>query len=51
MQAARVARAQGLSKVLVLRMIQRHLEERQLGVFGEKRVNVLSLNLELAGQK
>jgi K+-transporting ATPase ATPase C chain len=50
-QAARVARVRGLSKVRVLQMIQRHLEGRQLGVFGEKRVNVLLLNLELAGQK
>jgi potassium-transporting ATPase KdpC subunit len=50
-QAARVARARGLSKVLVLQMIQRCMEGRQLGIFGEKRVNVLLLNLALDDQK
>ncbi len=50
-QAARVARARGLSTEYVLQMIRLRLEERQLGIFGEKRVNVLLLNLELAGQK
>ncbi len=50
-QAARVARARGLSKVLVLQRIQHCLEGKQLGILGEKRVNVLLLNLELAGQK
>jgi K+-transporting ATPase ATPase C chain len=50
-QAARVARVRGMSKVLVLQMIQRHMEKRQLGIVGENRVNVLLLNLELAGQK
>ena len=38
-------------RVQVLKMIRRHLEERQLGIFGEKRVNVLLLNLALDGQK
>lgn len=50
-QAARVARARGLSKYQLLHMIQRGMEERQLGIFGEKRVNVLLLNLALAKQK
>jgi K+-transporting ATPase ATPase C chain len=50
-QAARVARVRGLDKGLVLQMIRRHTEERQLGILGEKRVNVLLLNLELAGQR
>jgi K+-transporting ATPase ATPase C chain len=50
-QAARVARARGLSKVQVLQMIQHHLEGRQLGIFGEKRVNVLLLNLALDGRR
>ncbi|MCX6555119.1 MAG: potassium-transporting ATPase subunit C [Candidatus Aminicenantes bacterium] len=34
-----------------MQMIQRSMEERQLGIFGEKRVNVLMLNLALAKQK
>jgi K+-transporting ATPase ATPase C chain len=50
-QAARVARARGLSTEYVLQMIRLHLEERQLGIFGEKRVNVLLLNLALDGPK
>jgi K+-transporting ATPase ATPase C chain len=50
-QAARVARARGLSEGQVLQMIQRATEDRQLGVFGEKRVNVLLLNLALDGEK
>jgi potassium-transporting ATPase KdpC subunit len=50
-QAARVARARGLSQDQVLSMIRLHLEERQLGIFGEKRVNVLLLNLALDGHE
>jgi K+-transporting ATPase ATPase C chain len=50
-QAARVARARGLSKSRVLQIIQRGIEGRQLEIFGEKRVNVLLLNLTLDGQK
>jgi K+-transporting ATPase ATPase C chain len=46
-QAARVARANGLPIAEVQRLIGRHTEERFLGVFGEPRVNVLELNLEL----
>ena len=46
-QAARVARARGLSHGQVQSMIRRHLEGRQLGIFGEERVNVLLLNLAL----
>jgi len=50
-QAARVARARGLSQGHVLDLIRRHLEGRQLGIFGEKRINVLLLNLSLDGRK
>ncbi len=46
-QAARVARARGVSRDQVMSMIRLHLEKRQLGIFGEKRVNVLLLNLAL----
>jgi K+-transporting ATPase ATPase C chain len=46
-QAARVARVRGLRKDQILHMIRRSMEERQLGIFGEKRVNVLLLNLAL----
>jgi len=50
MQAARVARARGLSKNQVLQIIRRGMEGRQLGIFGEKRINVLLLNLTLDKQ-
>lgn len=47
-QAARVARANGLPLDDVQRLIARHTEGRFLGIYGEPRVNVLLLNLELA---
>jgi len=49
-QAARVARARGWGKERVMRMIQYAMEGKQLMIFGEKRVNVLQLNLAMARQ-
>ncbi|MDK6079251.1 potassium-transporting ATPase subunit KdpC [Massilia varians] len=46
-QAARVARARGLSRAQVESMIDAHAQDRVLGLFGEPRVNVLALNLAL----
>ena len=46
-QAPRVALANGLPLAEVNAMIARHTEPRFLGIFGEPRVNVLLLNLEL----
>jgi K+-transporting ATPase ATPase C chain len=46
-QAARVAKARGASVERVLDVIARHTEGRALGIFGEPRVNVLELNLDL----
>ena len=46
-QAARVARVRGLAPDAVRTLVARHTEGRLLGVFGEPRVNVLALNLEL----
>jgi K+-transporting ATPase ATPase C chain len=46
-QAGRVARERRLSVDSVRTLVRRHTEGRQLGVFGEPRVNVLLLNLEL----
>ncbi len=47
LQAARVARARGLSLAAVEALIVAHTEDRDLGVLGEARVNVLTLNLAM----
>lgn len=46
-QAARVARARGVPPAEIERLIQDWIEPRDLGLFGEPRVNVLALNLIL----
>ena len=46
-QAARVAKARGASVERVLDVMAQHTEGRFLGIFGEPRVNVLELNLDL----
>jgi K+-transporting ATPase ATPase C chain len=46
-QALRIAKARRVSEADVLRVIDRHVEPRTLGLFGEPRVNVLLVNLEL----
>jgi K+-transporting ATPase ATPase C chain len=46
-QIQRVANARGLSADLVRELVARHTEGRTLGLFGERRVNVLQLNLAL----
>jgi K+-transporting ATPase ATPase C chain len=46
-QASRVARARNLPEESVRAIIAQHIEDRQFGIFGEPRVNVLDLNLDL----
>jgi K+-transporting ATPase ATPase C chain len=47
LQTPRVARARGLSEETVKKNITAHMEGRMLGIFGEPRVNVLLLNLDM----
>lgn len=46
-QVRRVARARGREEEFVRTVVGRYTEERQLGILGERRVNVLALNLAL----
>lgn len=46
-QVTRVAKARDLSIAHLTAIIEAHTEDRQWGVFGEPRVNVLKLNLAL----
>lgn len=46
-QTPRVAQERGLPEDQIRHLVNRHIEGRQLGILGERRVNVLKLNLAL----
>ena len=47
LQVARVAKARGVPEVKVGEVLDRNVQGRVLGIIGERRVNVLLLNLDL----
>ncbi|HQZ41158.1 MAG TPA: potassium-transporting ATPase subunit C, partial [Vicinamibacterales bacterium] len=47
LQAVRIATARGVPASVVLGLIEEHTRGRILGMIGEPRVNVLTLNLSL----
>ncbi len=46
-QAPRIATARNLSQEEINRLIEEHTQGRTLGIFGERRINVLEINLAL----
>jgi K+-transporting ATPase ATPase C chain len=50
LQTPRVAKARNLSPDQVASLVQKYTNGRDLGIFGEPRVNVLKLNLALDGK-
>jgi K+-transporting ATPase ATPase C chain len=50
LQVVRVARARGVPAPEIQALVEKHTVARMVGIFGEPRVNVLELNMELKGR-
>jgi K+-transporting ATPase ATPase C chain len=50
-QVSRVARIRNINADSLRKLVEKHTEGRQFGIFGEPRVNVLELNLVLDGSR
>lgn len=48
-QLERVAKARGMKSTELIRLIEEHIEEKQFGFLGQRRINVLKLNVALDG--
>lgn len=46
-QVRRIAQVRGLPEAQVMALLEQHIESRELGILGDRRVNVLRLNLAL----
>lgn len=46
-QINRISNETGIGKAILRKLIRENIEGRELGIFGEERVNVLKLNLDL----
>lgn len=49
-QIPRISKATGLSEQQLVQLVNEHTEGRQMGIFGEPRVNVTALNLALTAE-
>ena len=47
LQVERIAESSGLDKTILENLIQQHTKNKLLGIYGQKRINVLKLNLSL----
>ena len=50
LQVDRIAKNTGLSKESIEQLIKKNTKEKTLGIFGEQRVNVLELNIDLISE-